>query len=251
MNYDRTTIPDFYARGRHLSKEALRSWVDTIGQYLDATPSKILDVGCGTGRFSNALREGFEAHVVGIDPSWRMLSQAVGDESTWYVAGDGLRLPIRSTSVDFVFLSMVYHHLSDPMKASEEFWRVLEPGGCLCIRNSTTDHLDHLPYLRYFPSARKMNDQRLPSISSISRTVENTGFELRKHLVVPHQYAKTSQEYQEKLATRSLSDLAAIEDDDFEAGMVRLTADADNHPEPVFVLIDLFVFVRTELRTDA
>lgn len=251
MNYDRTTIPDFYARGRHLSKETLRSWVGSIGQYLDATPRKILDVGCGTGRFSSALREGFEASVVGIDPSWRMLSQAVGGESTWFVAGDGLHLPIRSTSVDLVFLSMVYHHLSDPKKASEEFWRVLEPGGSLCIRNSTTDHLDHIPYLQYFPSARKRNDQRLPSISRISQTVESSGFELRKHLVVPHQFAKTSQEYREKLATRSLSDLAAMEDDDFEAGMARLAADADNHPEPVFVPIDLFVFVRIELRTDA
>jgi ubiquinone/menaquinone biosynthesis C-methylase UbiE len=225
--------------------------VDTIGQHLDATPRTILDVGCGTGRFSSALREGFEASVVGIDPSWRMLSQAVGGESTSFVVGDGLRLPIRSTSVDLVFLSMVYHHLANPKKASEEFWRVLEPGGRLCIRNSTTDHLGHIPYLKYFPSARRMNERRLPSISKISRTVESTGFELRKHIVVPHQFAKTSQEYQEKLATRALSDLAAIEDDDFETGMARFAADADNHPEPVFVLIDLFVFVRTELGADA
>jgi len=41
-----------------------------------SSSKRILDLGCGTGRFSAALRARFEAEVIGIDPSKKMLEQA-------------------------------------------------------------------------------------------------------------------------------------------------------------------------------
>ena len=40
------------------------------------TIRRILDLRCGTGRFTNALAEHFGAEVIGLDPSVRMLEQA-------------------------------------------------------------------------------------------------------------------------------------------------------------------------------
>jgi ubiquinone/menaquinone biosynthesis C-methylase UbiE len=36
----------------------------------------VLDLGCGTGRFSEALAAQFDAHVIGLDPSLKMLQVA-------------------------------------------------------------------------------------------------------------------------------------------------------------------------------
>src|SRR5262245_33957361 len=77
MDYDQTNIPDMYNRGRDHGPAFLEQWMTVIAGHVD--PSRvhdILDLGCGTGRFSQALAARFNAKVVGIDPSRKMIQQA-------------------------------------------------------------------------------------------------------------------------------------------------------------------------------
>ena len=242
MNYDTTSIPDSYAAGRRLSDAKLRVWLEAISKDIEETPRTILDVGCGTGRFSKPLKEWFEASLIGVDPSRKMISQANGGGSMLFSLGDALQLPIKKGSIDLVFLSMVYHHLPDHRRALNEFKQVLKPAGCLCIRNSTKDELGRLPYLEYFPSARTLNEKKLPSVSEVAGIARACGFELRAHSVIEHEYAATPEEYENKISSRSLSDLASIEDQEFKSGLERLRADLKKPWEPVLVPIDLFLF---------
>ena len=77
MNYDETNIPAVYDRGRDHGPEVLDLWMRVIESHLDGeSPSAILDLGCGTGRFSEGLANRFGALVVGTDPSEKMLEQA-------------------------------------------------------------------------------------------------------------------------------------------------------------------------------
>ena len=77
MDYDLTEIPVNYDCGRDHGPEMLQLWMDFVASAVENHPlNTILDLGCGTGRFSEALAAHFDAEVIGIDPSTKMLDQA-------------------------------------------------------------------------------------------------------------------------------------------------------------------------------
>src|SRR5688500_9151587 len=76
-NYDRTDIPAGYDRGRDHGPEGLGRYATAMASPLgDRTPSSILDLACGTGRFTELLGVHFATAVIGLDPSVKMLDVA-------------------------------------------------------------------------------------------------------------------------------------------------------------------------------
>jgi ubiquinone/menaquinone biosynthesis C-methylase UbiE len=76
MEYDATDIPAAYDRGRDHGPEVLRLWMDVVSSHVKDRPIQmILDLGCGTGRFTEALAVHFDAVVIGIDPSSSTVSR--------------------------------------------------------------------------------------------------------------------------------------------------------------------------------
>ena len=65
-----------YQKGRQMAPDVREQWMteisDLVGQQ---SIGRLLDLGAGTGRFSEALGATFDAHVVAVDPAARMLSQ--------------------------------------------------------------------------------------------------------------------------------------------------------------------------------
>jgi ubiquinone/menaquinone biosynthesis C-methylase UbiE len=114
MNYDKTDIPATYDKARALSPETRRLWQDLLSVHVDqAEISLVIDLGCGTGRFSELLAAHFGVQVIGIDPSLKMLDQArrkpaIGN--VVYCQGLAEAVPFRDGCTDLVFMSMVYHH---------------------------------------------------------------------------------------------------------------------------------------------
>ena len=77
MDYDRTTMPSAYDAGRGYPPAVLESWLRTIAAPLAGDHNgDILDLGCGTGRYTAALAAHFGARAVGVDPSEKMLAEA-------------------------------------------------------------------------------------------------------------------------------------------------------------------------------
>jgi ubiquinone/menaquinone biosynthesis C-methylase UbiE len=93
MDYDKTELPSNYNRARELSGDAMRMWLDRLTTHIPTSEiTSIIDLGCGTGRFSGALAKEFLAHVLGIDPSEKMLLQAgrkAVPENVAFVRGSG------------------------------------------------------------------------------------------------------------------------------------------------------------------
>jgi SAM-dependent methyltransferase len=114
-------MPTAYDAGRTYSPKVLTFWLDVVSQSVpNDGVSEILDIGCGTGRYSAALADHFDAHVVAIDPSEKMLSEARKkmSEGIRYERASAESLPLPDGSVDMVFMSMVFHHLITPAKPS-------------------------------------------------------------------------------------------------------------------------------------
>jgi len=99
---------------------------------------RVVDVGCGPGRF---LREAAERGptAVGVDPSTQMRRLATwrtpaGLRDAVRVAdGTAERLPLEDRAATVVWAVASYHHWTDPEAGLAEVHRVLRPGGRLLI----------------------------------------------------------------------------------------------------------------------
>jgi ubiquinone/menaquinone biosynthesis C-methylase UbiE len=98
---------------------------------LTETVPLALDVACGTGQSSVALKEIAE-QVVGVDPSETMLAMASHDDRIRYVEASAEELPFPEAEFDLVTVSLAFHWFDrDPFLA--EASRVLRPFGWLVI----------------------------------------------------------------------------------------------------------------------
>ena len=111
----------------------------------------VLDVAMGTGLVARAAAEvtGDPRRVLGIDPSIGMLGQAVQSSPIRAVMGIGEHLPIRSDHFDFLSMGYALRHLTDLRTAFGEFFRVLKPGGTVCLLEITRPRRG-LRFLRWY-----------------------------------------------------------------------------------------------------
>ena len=247
MDYDRTDIATNYDRGRDHGPEIRNLWMDAVSYQLNGRQIKtILDLGCGTGRFTEDLAVRFNAEVLGVDPSIKMLDQAKRkhrDPRVRYELGRAEALPIEDDSIDLVFISMAFHHFDDPTLAARECRRVLGDSGTVFMRAGTCERISVYPYVKYFPQSRRLLDETLVSGAGIQSVFESAGFQTASIDLVTQQIATNLVAYAEKLAVGADSVLARLEPADFEAGMHALRLDAiRNNSQPVCEPIDVFVF---------
>jgi SAM-dependent methyltransferase len=95
---------------------------------------RVLDVGCGAGRFVAALREA-GAEPIGVELAEAALERARANApgaDLRLVADDG-SLPLEHASVDLVWCSEVLEHVPDTAHLLLEVRRVLRPGGRLLV----------------------------------------------------------------------------------------------------------------------
>jgi ubiquinone/menaquinone biosynthesis C-methylase UbiE len=77
MDYDKSEIATIYDQARALTPDRSRQWRDVLSTHIDQrTVSVVVDLGCGTGRFTELSATQFGAKVIGMDPSRRMIDQA-------------------------------------------------------------------------------------------------------------------------------------------------------------------------------
>ena len=77
MHYDSTSIPERYHSSRALTSADMDRWVRLVQEVLPRAASTLLiDLGCGTGRFTTPLAEQFGVSVIGVDPSQKMIREA-------------------------------------------------------------------------------------------------------------------------------------------------------------------------------
>jgi len=247
MDYDQTDIATSYDKARALAPETRQLWQDLLSAQIDRSAvSLIIDLGCGTGRFSELLAAYFEARVIGIDPSRKMVDQARLKPATGnvvYRQGAAEALPLPDACADLVFMSMVFHHFADPAAVGRECRRVLRQGGHVCIRNTTREN--DFPHRHFFPALRPLIETALPARGDIRATFAAAGFTLSAHQVVTQIVAPDWLGFVEKSALRADSFLARLPDADFHEGMAGLrTHGAEIDPNnAVTEEVDWFVFV--------
>ncbi|MBL8398627.1 MAG: malonyl-ACP O-methyltransferase BioC [Candidatus Accumulibacter sp.] len=126
--------------------------------YVRLEPSRVIDLGCGTGASLNALRERYpKATLLGIDLSEAMLriSHAKSSRLRWLLpflrsgsasllAADATALPCRQRSVTLTWSNLLLPWIDDPLMLFREVHRVLEIGGLLMFSTLGPDTLKEL-----------------------------------------------------------------------------------------------------------
>jgi SAM-dependent methyltransferase len=87
----------------------------------------VLDMGCGPGFYTAALRMA-GAKVIPLDNSQEEL-ELYGEAPEGAILGDAMALPLEDRSVDGVFTSNMIEHTPKPVAVFDEIERVLRPGG--------------------------------------------------------------------------------------------------------------------------
>jgi SAM-dependent methyltransferase len=140
----------------------------------------ILEVGCGTGRYTIPIAELSRAHVIGVDQEPRMLEVAREtdrDKRVDWRSGTAYRLPIADQSVDLVFMAMLVHLLKQRTRAFREAARVLRPAGQLSIWTFTPGHIENYYLNDFFPSIRVIDRGRFPPPSRLERELRVAGLQ--------------------------------------------------------------------------
>jgi SAM-dependent methyltransferase len=80
--------------------------------------NRVLDLGCGSGIFSEKFQKKFNKEVIGIDIVDKRVSQIP------FRLYDGKRIPFPENFFDLVIISFVLHHTKDPISILKEAKRV-------------------------------------------------------------------------------------------------------------------------------
>jgi ubiquinone/menaquinone biosynthesis C-methylase UbiE len=117
----------FSGGGRYIDRREKEAVLDAVAPIAD---KRILEVACGTGRFTVTLADR-GANIVGMDISEAMLEQgrrkarAAGlTESLSFMQGDAGRLPFPDNHFDTVFAMRFFHLAPDPEGFIAEMRRV-------------------------------------------------------------------------------------------------------------------------------
>jgi malonyl-CoA O-methyltransferase len=105
----------------------------------DLTDKRVLDVGCGKGRFARVLLERNPGAVIcGLDISEAMLACAPAGVDV--ISGSMTELPFAASAFDAVYATESLEHAVEIERAVDEMCRVLKPGGKLVIIDKNAEH---------------------------------------------------------------------------------------------------------------
>ncbi|MFH0777793.1 MAG: class I SAM-dependent methyltransferase [Candidatus Eisenbacteria bacterium] len=197
-------------------------WINNIVTLGGIRPdSDVLDVGCGTGRFTLKTARLSAARLYALDSSEQMLKNAVQKDRqriVHWLIGNAHRLPFRSQSLDCVFMTMVIHHIGPHEKLLREIRRSLRPSGrCLLVTTSHAAIRAHV--LRLFPGVVGIDVKRFPAIASLRTAMRGAGFtKVRSHTVRHEQNEMPVQDYLDMVRSKYISTLSLLSERSFESG---------------------------------
>ena len=128
-----------------LDERRFRDIAATIATFLQGRSSRVLEIGCATGRLLSLVRDAGFAHVQGLDPSPGCAQAARDLYGVPVLVGSLFDIPVPKASFEFVILIGVLEHVEDVRGAMKHIHDVLSPGGRVYAEVPDAAHLAGRP----------------------------------------------------------------------------------------------------------
>lgn len=196
----------------------------------------IVDVGAGTGNYSNALAAmGYKLKAV--EPSEVMREQSVPNLNVEWLAGSAESIPLPDASVDGLISTLAVHHFPDLPVAAAEMWRVCGNSPMVLF---TIDPRIGEPFwfMEYFPDIySRLFDAFVPVEELISVFTRNYDAIARIHnFPLPHDLSDLNMHagwnkpevYLDPAVRRGMSGFAISDNSEVQAGLDLLRRDLES-----------------------
>ena len=169
-------------------KERVSDELKTHGLAPESQDLKMLDLGCGVGRFSYPLSDLFLGAVVGIDASESLISKAMNRKDysdqrkiSFFVGNPetaSRTIPNSAGDFDVVWLSSVLNQ-DNALEMLEQASDFLVEGGLVLIRQRTREQVRRIGWLKHFEKAKRHQERTLPGNDKIVNLLSKSGLRLR------------------------------------------------------------------------
>lgn len=239
---DYDAISRYYDRVRGFGPQYHAGWVEAIVRHGGLRDRRrVLDVGCGTARYTSLLAAKLGRPIVGLDLSAGMLEKACerassGDAELRLVQGDALSMPFRGGSFDAATLFLVVHHLKDHRRLGGELLRVLAPGGRALVMTRDHDEIEG-SYIALFPGVLEIDLARFPRVDRLEEALRAGGLVNVAHAREENPgYSMTQGEVMARVDGKFISTLSLMAEEEFvrsrEVFRERLVARYGKGPVP-------------------
>ncbi len=239
---DYAKIASFYDKGTSLSQQNTNLWLGLISKYARATKgAKMLDLGCGTGRFALPIARELGFRVTGADAFEEMLAKAREKDTTGLVAWDcqqAERLTYTDSSFDVVFMSHLVHHLDSPLTAICECKRVLKTPGALLVRYGAIEQIRSDIVHTLFPEALAIDETRTPSVKAVETWLREACLTSVTSEEITQQSYGTGAERLNAIKFKNTSILTLISQKAYETGFQALAEHVKSKPDDPWLLFD-------------
>ena len=243
---DYSRIASFYDKGRSLLDEIMSLWMKLVSGYAgNSADTRVLDLGCGTGRFTLAMAYQLGYRVTGADMSAEMLGKAKAKDSHNLIRWDkqdARRLTYNNDSFNVVFISHLLHHVEVPLLVLREAGRVLASLGVIFLRYGSMEQIEHDIVHTFFPETLEIDRKRTPLVSTVERWLKEAGFQGIISEEIKQQTWKTPAAMLESFSYKNTSVLTLISEDAFETGKTQLAEYIARHPDDSWLLDDRLSF---------
>jgi ubiquinone/menaquinone biosynthesis C-methylase UbiE len=206
-----------------------------------AAATRLLDVGCGTGRLANAAADRFGLRAWGVDRSEAMVEQAraqAGRRVAFRTARADA-LPFRDGWFDAVTLRLVVHTLGAARPdALREAARVLAPGGRIFIWTFAPEHFSGYYLAPYLPSLPELDLARFPDPGLLEDELRAAGFGEVEQRVLVQEGSIGRAEAAARVRAGYISTVHLLPEAEVAAAVEQLEREAEQGAPPLATRLD-------------
>jgi len=231
-----------YDQGRPLLEQNIDLWLGQVSRFAKMPEgARVLDLGCGTGRFSIPMAAKLRFRATGADSSKEMLDKArekdTGKLVKWDLE-DAQHLTYPDESFDVVFMSHLLHHVDDANKVLSECQRILATPGVILIRYGAIEQIREDIVHTFFPEALVIDEARTPTVAAVEQWLAEADFHDIVSEEIVQKTFETGEEHLNAAKLRGTSVLTMISQEAFEKGIRDLTKYIEDNPGNPWLLHD-------------
>jgi SAM-dependent methyltransferase len=196
---------------------------DAVVRLGELRGGRVLEVGCGTGRLSEALEQRELARVWAVDASPAMVERAKAIGVNARVAR-AEALPFKAGWFDAVVMRMMIH-LADRPRAFEQAARVLGPNGRLTIASEDPASFENVWFTRFFPSVPAIDRARFPGPEALQTELDAVGLPVVRIERLTQRREQSREKALDVIRSKAFSTFDLLPADEYSSGLARAEAE--------------------------